>query len=85
MCKKQSEFSNKLMFQRFDGKININENIITTLKVRSDDSLKDSLKLLILLLNYIANSVMFGLKSFIQSYTCNSTYRVQIVTIFTSA
>ena len=33
------------MLKRFDAKINIKENIITTSKVRSDDSLKDSLKL----------------------------------------
>ena len=34
-------FSKKLMFLRFDAKANIKENIIRTLKVKSDDSLKN--------------------------------------------
>ena len=39
------KFSKKLTLMRFDAKINIKENIITTLKVRSDNGVKDSLKL----------------------------------------
>ena len=39
--KNNMNFSKKLMFLRFDGKANIKENIIRTLKVKSDDSLKN--------------------------------------------